>query len=230
MNAIREASHQPVQWVRTQWGRRGFGLQARGEIKARFSQQKSTGKPGGGALFQFARISRGRDKQRRHRRWRTQRGAGGLPHAGDCAEAFLQHGCRRAGRHQQLRVEPALHVSRVRPAPGGRGCALRRGGSQHGGPQRSGGASALRPLPGTHGKLRGFERTCSSWEPSWARWRSRFSACVSGCFSACGCQLLLLRKQGACLHPPRRRTGLSQTAVFKHRCTLLLSSNTWRLS
>jgi hypothetical protein len=152
-------------------------------------------------------------------------GAGGLPHAGDCAEAFLQHGCRRAGRHQQLRVESALHVPRARPAPRGRGRALRRGSPRHGRPQRPGVAFALRPLPSTHGKLRGFERTCSSWEPSWARWRSRFSACEASCFSAGSCHLVSLQKRGAC---PHRRTGLQKTIVFKNLCPLVLSSREWR--
>ena len=56
MSAIREASHQQRPWVRTQWSRRGFGLWTRGEIRTRFSHQKSTGQPGGGALSQFARF------------------------------------------------------------------------------------------------------------------------------------------------------------------------------
>lgn len=53
MKAIREASHQDVQWVRTERWRRAFDTRARDEILARLSKEKSTGKANGGAFLQF---------------------------------------------------------------------------------------------------------------------------------------------------------------------------------
>src|SRR6266566_2304538 len=104
---------------------------------------------------------------------------------------------------------PQPTASCARPAAGRRGRTLRRGGPRH-----SWEASR-------------WERTCSNCEPSWARWPSRFSACVSGCLSAYGCHLTSLQKRGACPHCPGR-TGLQKTIVFKNRCPLLLSSRVWR--
>jgi hypothetical protein len=130
MRAIREVSHQQRQWVHTQWSGRGFGLWARDEIRTRFSHQKSMGQPGGGALSQFARFCVVGTSNAIIDVGVQSLGAGDLPHTDDCAASGLQYGCRRASRHQQLRVEPALHIPRAWPAPAGRDRAFRRAGSQ----------------------------------------------------------------------------------------------------
>ena len=67
MKAMRAVSQQDVLWVRTQWWRRAFDVRVRAEPLARLSQEQSTGKTSSGALWQFARFSRGRDEQRHHR-------------------------------------------------------------------------------------------------------------------------------------------------------------------
>jgi putative flippase GtrA len=56
MKAMRAVGHQDVQWVRPKWWRGGFNLRARGEMQARLSKEKSTGKTSGGAPGQFARF------------------------------------------------------------------------------------------------------------------------------------------------------------------------------
>ena len=192
MKAIREVSQQDVPWLRTQWWRRAFDVRARDERLSRLSQEQSTGNTSSGALGQFARFCVVGTSNAIIDFGVQSAGAGGLPHAGDRTIAGLQYGCRRAGRDEQLCVEPAFHVPRTWPVAGRRGRTLRSGGRRHGWSERPGPARALRHLPGTHGKWHGFERTCLSWEPSLVQWPCRFSACVSGCFSASGCHMLLL--------------------------------------
>ena len=100
MKAMRAVSHQDVLWGRTQRWRRAFDVRARDELLARPSKEKSTGKTSSGALGQFARFCVVGTSNAIIDFGVQSAGAGGLPHAGDRAEAFLQYGGRRAGRDE----------------------------------------------------------------------------------------------------------------------------------
>jgi putative flippase GtrA len=56
MKAMHAVSHQKGSWARTKWWRRAFDLRERDKLLARLFQEQSTGKPGNGALGQFARF------------------------------------------------------------------------------------------------------------------------------------------------------------------------------
>ncbi|HLX56723.1 MAG TPA: hypothetical protein VKR83_06840 [Ktedonobacteraceae bacterium] len=99
MKAMREVSHPFLPWERPQWWRREFGLRVRDELLARLFKEQSTSKAGGGVLGRFARFCLVGTSNAVIDFGGQSVGAGRLPHAGDRAEAFLQHGGRRAGRN-----------------------------------------------------------------------------------------------------------------------------------
>ena len=227
MKAMREVSQQDVPWGRPQWWRRAFEVRARAERLSRLSQEQSIGNTSNGALWQFARFC-----------------------VVGTSNAIIDFGVLNAA----LAAFPtkatvpllAYNTAAVVLAATNSFVWNRRFTFRVRGPLQAGEVARFAVVAaGTAGLNDLVLLLLSAVFPALmgsgtlganvlklgailGRWPFRFSAYVSGCLSVSGCHLLLLRKQGVCLHPPRRRTGLAQTAVFKHRCTLILSSSIWR--